>query len=91
MRSLTPDNRLRITASRNEIQYLLDEDIDAALAEARLATSHARAAGRAIATMCTSLPQWFRLDGPATPEQIAAYYAEFALGLLGISQCRTTQ
>ncbi|MDR7167181.1 AcrR family transcriptional regulator/DNA-binding XRE family transcriptional regulator [Nocardia kruczakiae] len=84
MRSLTPDNRRRITASRNEIQYLLDADIDTALAEADLPAAHARVAGRAIATMCTSLPQWFRLDGPASPEQIATEYADFALGLLGI-------
>ncbi|MGW6421765.1 TetR family transcriptional regulator [Nocardia sp. NPDC055053] len=84
MRSLNPDNRRRITTSRNEIQYLLDEDIDTALTEEKLSTAHARAAGRAIATMCTALPQWFRLDGPATPEQIATEYADFALGLLGI-------
>ncbi|APE34302.1 transcriptional regulator [Nocardia mangyaensis] len=84
MRSLEPSNRRRITHSRNEIQYLLDADIDAALTEARLPTDHARAAGRAIATMCTALPQWFRLDGPASPEQIATEYADFALGLLGI-------
>ncbi|WP_348537636.1 TetR family transcriptional regulator [Nocardia neocaledoniensis] len=86
MRSLTPGNRRRIAASRNELQYLLDADIDAALTEAGLPTVHARAAGRAISTMCTSLPQWFRLDGPATPEQIATDYAGFALGLLGIGR-----
>ncbi|UGT54830.1 TetR family transcriptional regulator [Nocardia asteroides] len=86
MRSLTPGNRRRIAASRNELQYLLDADIDAALTEAGLPTAHAKAAGRAIATMCTSLPQWFRLDGPATPEQIATDYAGFALGLLGIGR-----
>jgi hypothetical protein len=32
--------------------------------------------------MCTSLPQWFHLGGPTSPEQIAAEYARFALGLL---------
>ncbi|MFE3546729.1 helix-turn-helix domain-containing protein [Nocardia sp. NPDC059177] len=84
MRSLTPANRRRIAASRNEIQHLLDADIDSALTEAGLATDRARAAGRAISTMCTSLPQWFRLDGTATPEQIATDYAAFALGMLGI-------
>ncbi|WP_330254118.1 TetR family transcriptional regulator [Nocardia sp. NBC_00565] len=84
MRSLTPANRARITASRNEIQHFLDEDIDATIAEEGLPTDHAHVAGRAIATMCTALPQWFRLDGPATPEQIATEYAAFALGLLGI-------
>lgn len=84
MRSLTPDNRRRITASRNAIQHRLDADIDAALTEAGLDTARARAAGRAIATMCTALPQWFRLGGAATPEQIATDYAELALRMLGI-------
>ncbi|MGY0498102.1 TetR family transcriptional regulator [Nocardia sp. FBN12] len=85
MRSLDPADRDRITASRNEIQYLLDADIDAALTEAHRPTTHARDAGRAIATMCTALPQWFRLDGPSSPEQIAVAYADFALGLLGLA------
>ncbi|MEV0545152.1 TetR/AcrR family transcriptional regulator [Nocardia salmonicida] len=84
MRSLNSDNRQRITASRNEIQHVLDGDIDTALAEDNRTAEHAGAAGRAIATMCTALPQWFRLAGPATPEQIATAYADFALGLLGI-------
>ncbi|MGI5218006.1 TetR family transcriptional regulator [Nocardia sp. CA-290969] len=89
MRSLNPDNRIRITNSRNEIQYILDADIDAALNEENLPTGRARVAGRAITTMCTSLPQWFRLDGPATPEQIAVEYAGFALGLLGVRDRRS--
>ncbi|MFI5719509.1 TetR family transcriptional regulator [Nocardia sp. NPDC051750] len=84
MRSLTAENRLRITASRDKLQYLLDEDIDAAVREGNPITGRERIAGRAIATMCTSLPQWFRLDGPATPEQIATDYADFALCLLGL-------
>ncbi|MFC4127666.1 hypothetical protein [Nocardia rhizosphaerae] len=83
-RRLNPPDRQRITFSRNELQHLLDADIDAALAEANLPTTHARAAGRAISTMCTALPQWFRLGGPAGPEQIATDYAGFALGMLGI-------
>ena len=84
MRSLTPANRQRIAGSRNEIQYLLDEVIDAALAESDLPREDARTAGRAVATMCTALPQWFRLDGPTSPEHIATRYAEFALRLLGL-------
>ncbi|MGW0042832.1 TetR family transcriptional regulator [Rhodococcus sp. NPDC003348] len=83
MRSLEEPDRSRITDSRNQIQYLLDEQIDAAVRDGALTTTHPRDAGRAIATMCTSLPQWFRADGPSTPEQIASEYAGFALGLLG--------
>lgn len=88
MRSLTPADRRRIAASRNEIQYLLDEAIDAALTESGLPHADARTAGRAVATMCTALPQWFRLDGPTSPEHIATSYAEFALRLLGLADAQ---
>jgi AcrR family transcriptional regulator len=82
MRSLEPANRRRIAELRNHVQHLLDEAIDQAVAEGSLGSPSPRHAGRAIATMCTSLPQWFHLRGPTTPEQIAAEYARFALGLL---------
>lgn len=83
MRSLEEPDRTRITRSRNAIQYTLDEQIDEALRDGALTTPHPRDAGRAIATMCTSLPQWFRPDGPRSAEQIATEYARFALDLLG--------
>lgn len=82
MRSLVGANRYRITKSRSEIQRLLDEEIAAAVRDGYLATEHPRDAGRAIATMFTSLAQWFRIDGPSTPERIAKEYADFALGML---------
>jgi Tetracyclin repressor-like, C-terminal domain len=82
MRGLAPANRRRIAHLRVDVQHLLDDAIDEAIAAGVLTTPTPRLAGRAIATMCTSLPQWFRLGGPATPEQIAADYAQFALGLL---------
>jgi len=82
MRSLTALNRRRITVSRNEIQYLLDEEIAAAGRDGYVDTDHPRDVGRAIVTMCTALPQWFRIGGPSTPEQIAREYADFALDML---------
>lgn len=82
MRSLEPANRARIAKSRNELQHMLDHEIASAIAAGALSTRHPRDAGRAISTMCTSLPQWFRIDGPSTPEQVAREYADFALDLL---------
>jgi len=68
--------------SRNELQHLLDIEIAGALAAGELGTEHLRDGGRAISTMCTSLPQWLRIDGPSTPEQVAREYAAFALDIL---------
>ncbi|WP_243858488.1 TetR family transcriptional regulator [Mycobacterium sp. DL440] len=82
MRSLAGTNRFRIAKSRSDIQHLLDEEIAAAVSDGHVATEHPRDAGRAIATMCTSLAQWFRIDGVSSPEQIAREYADFALDLL---------
>lgn len=82
MRSLDPANRRRIAGLRNDLQRILDHEIDEGVREGSLATAHPRDGARAIATMCTSLPQWFRAAGPTTPEQIASEYAQFALDLL---------
>lgn len=83
MRSLEPDHYLRIARLRDGVQHLLDTEIAAALKTGGLAVSHPPDAGKAIATMCTALVQWFQPDGPTTAEQIAKEYAQFALRLLG--------
>ncbi|MBS4730329.1 TetR family transcriptional regulator [Mycobacterium sp. SM1] len=82
MRSLTDVNRARITRSRNAIQHFIDDAIDRAVSENGWSTAEPRAVGRAIATMCTSLPQWFKESGPATPEDIAHTYAGLAIAML---------
>lgn len=82
MRSLAGTNRFRIPKPRSDIQQLLDEEIAAAVSDGHVATKHPRDAGSAIATMCTSLAQWFRFDGASFLEHIAREYADFALDLL---------
>src|SRR5699024_2593744 len=84
MRSLITANRRRIAESRTRLQPTLDAAIDLASADGDVDSPLAdrRVAGRAIATMCTSLPQWFNAAGPATPEETAHRYADFAVALL---------
>src|SRR5690606_13235163 len=60
MRGLPPAERDRIAGLRNEVQYLLDEQAAAAIAAGELASVDPHTATRAVATMCTSLPSWFR-------------------------------
>lgn len=82
MRSLDPMQRDRIAQLRNEIQYLMDEQVQQARKLGLLRAQDWHDAGRAISTMCTSLPQWFKLGGASSPEQIAQEYARFALGMM---------
>jgi len=77
MRGLSGPDLVRVTGLRNEVQHLLDEQ--AALARPGV---EVRIPCRAIATMCTSLPSWFRPGGPLSAEQVAKEYAGFALELV---------
>ena len=39
-------------------------------------------AARAVVTMCTALATWWQPEGQLTPEQVAAEYVDYALGIM---------
>jgi AcrR family transcriptional regulator/DNA-binding XRE family transcriptional regulator len=82
MRGLDPDDRTRITGLRDEVQHLLDDQAARAIAAGEFSTRDPRTATRAIATLCTSLPSWFRPDGALAADQVARQYAEYAIALM---------
>lgn len=83
MRGLTGEAHERVVAQRNRVQYTLDDQARHCLREGVFACHDPHTVGRAISTMCTALPSWFRPEGPITPQQIARQYAEMALTLMG--------
>ena len=82
MRSLEPAARLRVAGLRREQQRLVDHEVAAAVASGAFRTTRPGEAARAVVTMCTGLPQWFSQEGPASAEQVAGQYVEFALALV---------
>lgn len=85
MRSLAPLDLERISRRRSGTQRLLDVEVEAAVAAGSAHTRRPREDARAIATMCTALPQWFDNTGPTSPLEIAKEYAALALRMVGIS------
>ena len=83
MRALGPVERARITGLRDGVQHALDTQAAACLAVGAFEVADARTTLRAIATMCTSLPSWFRADGPLDAASVARAYAQYALTLMG--------
>lgn len=83
MRSFHGDAATRIRHQRNDLQHLIDDQALLAVADGTFANSNPRPALRAISTMCTSLPQWFRPDGELSTAQIAHEFARLSLGMLG--------
>ncbi|SCX39556.1 transcriptional regulator, TetR family [Klenkia marina] len=83
MRSLRPEDYVRVAAVRRAQQQAVDEEVAAAVAAGQLVVADPPTAARAVVTLCTAIPQWFRPDGPLAPEDLAAQYVGFALALLG--------
>lgn len=82
MRSLDTANRIAIADRRSVQQRMIDMEVEAAVLESRFRTDHPYEASRAVVTMCTALPTWWRPGGPLSPEQVAEDYVGFALDLM---------
>lgn len=85
MRSLEPAARVEVGATIRAHQAMLADELAEAVRAGMSQAPRPAEAARAVASMCTALPQWFRDDGPDTPEELAKRYVEFALDL---TRCR---
>lgn len=83
MRSFEPANRARIAELRTVQQRMVDHEVAEAVRLGRFRDDHPHEAARAVVTMCTALPTWWRPDGPLSPEQVAAQYVGFARQMMG--------
>jgi len=82
MRSLDPGNRAKIAELRMVQQRMVDMEVEHAVREGWFHADHPHDASRAVVTMCTALPTWWRPDGPLSAEQVAERYVGFALDLM---------
>lgn len=82
MRAFGADERVRITALRDDIQHALDRQAELCRDAGEFTCADLRTGTRAIATLCTSLPSWFDPDGKLNAQQVARQYADYALRIL---------
>ncbi|MDI2130019.1 TetR/AcrR family transcriptional regulator [Yinghuangia seranimata] len=83
MRSLEPENRARYIALRDELEALVQTNVRDAVELDEFTTPYPVDAGRAVLTMAQAVANWYRLDGPLTPQQIADRYVAIALASMG--------
>jgi AcrR family transcriptional regulator/DNA-binding XRE family transcriptional regulator len=82
MRAFDTENRQKIAGLRTAQQRMVDHEVEDAVRQGRFRADHPHEAARAVVTMCTALPTWWRPDGPLSPEQVAEQYVGFALDLM---------
>jgi AcrR family transcriptional regulator len=81
-----PPNRKHYIKGRDELEGMLRQTLLAGAASGVFAKSEHAEIGRAVLTMCLGVVDWYKIDGPQTPEQIAARYVEFACKLAAASK-----
>lgn len=82
MRSLEPVSRASIAAKRTAVQRLVDIEVLDAVDAGEFGTTQPKESSRAVVTMCMSVANWFRPDGPARPADIARSYTQFSLDIV---------
>ena len=83
IRGLDEEARGAHIGRRDAQQRLMDAVVHAGVEQGRFSTPHPVEASRAVITMCTSVAQWYRSDGPLDPEALVDRYLDIARMTVG--------
>jgi AcrR family transcriptional regulator len=79
LNALTPENRELVVTVRDAHTQKLSALLDEGRAASRWAVGGSGVLTAGIAMMCTGVDVWYREDGPLTPKEIGATYADFVV------------
>jgi len=88
MRSLEDEPRDRIAGIRVECQHMVTEEVEIMAAQNALGNPYPEDAARAVVTMLVGIANWYRIDGPLTPEQIARQYITHSVALIQLAEAQ---
>lgn len=83
LRSLDDEGRRQVVGLRDEQERVFREIVEQGVADGEFATTHALEAARAVINMGYAIASWYRPDGEASPDEMAARYRDLALATVG--------
>jgi AcrR family transcriptional regulator len=83
--ALSPDHLLEITTIRRAIQREMRDLVEAGVASGSFDTRNPRMTALALLSLGIDIARWYRDEGEWTPEDIADYYCDVALRMVGAS------
>lgn len=88
LRHVSPDNRRHYAANRKHIELITTDLVRDGVehGDFQLDVDEIDETVRGLLGMFQSIPRWFRLDGPLTPEQVADRYTAIALRAVGLNK-----
>ncbi|MFJ2736831.1 MULTISPECIES: TetR/AcrR family transcriptional regulator [unclassified Streptomyces] len=86
--SLGPDARAEILALRRQVDAEVRGIIEDGVASGEFDVLDVRGTTLAVLSLCIDVARWFNVDGPRTPEEVGALYADLVLRMVGAGQPR---
>ncbi|MEU7379330.1 MULTISPECIES: TetR/AcrR family transcriptional regulator [unclassified Streptomyces] len=86
--SLGPDARAEILALRRQVDAEVRGIIEDGVASGEFDVLDVRGTTLAVLSLCIDVARWFNVDGPRTPEEVGALYADLVLRMVGAGQHR---
>jgi AcrR family transcriptional regulator len=83
IRALGQANRVAYTAKRRVVQQRLVDSIADGMHAGIFEVASAVETARALLGMIQAVPNWFRPDGPLTPQEVAVHYLDIAAHAVG--------
>nr|WP_156509404.1 TetR/AcrR family transcriptional regulator [Dietzia sp. CH92] len=83
MRSMDPEVRAHHVAQRDAQQAMIEDAIRAGVESGDFSCEYPEDAARAIASLCVSIANWYRPDGPLSADDVVCRHVEFARRMVG--------
>ncbi|MGN6131399.1 MAG: TetR family transcriptional regulator [Nocardioidaceae bacterium] len=84
--ALGPEHLREIAALRRAIEQEMRDLVEAGVAAGAFTTSNPRMAALALLSLGIDVARWFRDEGEWSPEDVADYYSELALRIVGAAE-----
>ncbi|CAL9618709.1 MULTISPECIES: TetR/AcrR family transcriptional regulator [Streptomyces] len=81
--ALGPDARAEIVALRRQVDAEVRRIIEDGVAAGEFEVLDVRGTTLAVLSLCIDVARWFNVDGPRTPEEVGALYADLVLRMVG--------
>ncbi|MEU3412195.1 MULTISPECIES: TetR/AcrR family transcriptional regulator [unclassified Streptomyces] len=81
--ALGPDARAEIVALRRQVDAEVRRIIEEGVAAGEFDVLDVKGTTLAVLSLCIDVARWFNVDGPRTPEEVGALYADLVLRMVG--------
>ncbi|MGX1546661.1 TetR/AcrR family transcriptional regulator [Streptomyces adustus] len=84
--SLGPDARAEILALRRQVDAEVRGIVEDGVASGEFDVPDVHGTTIAVLSLCIDVARWFNVDGPQTPDEVGALYADLVLRMVGAKQ-----